>query len=267
MIASIWRQCFYVSETENIHLRKTMTKLQLKISRRDRRVGPKLSNTELNVSEEHKAEVETVFPSQQQPKTLEKPTNRTREGDLSTLQTKEKLSLIIFRMRRRWRMTTVARAAYGVRVTWSPGLSLPGWCSTPSPLCNRSPPCQHQTLQHSDIPTLTSEEKILFCLTSDDRCVSQHAVPVKEIMKEEINGRIPLTELRGNSGSAELCWSLNNLGMRPCNWIPGIQTGIKGLKYHPEGSSTPDGPHPSSLPHHGASDVCQTPEKLFSENG
>lgn len=76
MIDSIWRQCFYVSETENIHLRKTMTKLQLKISRRDRRVGPKLSNTELKVSEEHKAEVETVFPSQQQPKTLEKPTNR-----------------------------------------------------------------------------------------------------------------------------------------------------------------------------------------------
>lgn len=34
---------FYVSETENIRLRKTMTKLQLKISRHDRRVGTKLS--------------------------------------------------------------------------------------------------------------------------------------------------------------------------------------------------------------------------------
>lgn len=34
---------FYVSETENISLRKTMTKLQLKISRHDRRVGTKLS--------------------------------------------------------------------------------------------------------------------------------------------------------------------------------------------------------------------------------
>lgn len=76
MIASIWSQCFYVYETENIHLRKTMTKLQLKTSRRDRRVGLKLSNTMLKVGEEHKAEVETVFPSQQQPKTLEKPTNR-----------------------------------------------------------------------------------------------------------------------------------------------------------------------------------------------
>lgn len=162
----------------------------------------------------------------------------------------------------------VAHAAYGVPVTWSPAHSLPGWCSmstwaaTPSLLCNRSPPCQHQTLQHSNIPTLTSQEKILFCLTSDDRCVCQHAVPVKEIMKEEINGRILLTELRGNSASVELCWSLNNLGMRPCNWIPGIQTGIKGPKYHPEGSTTPDRPHPSSLPYHCASEVCPTPSGM-----
>lgn len=161
-----------------------------------------------------------------------------------------------------------------------PAPSLPGWCSmstwveTPSLLRNRSPPCQHQTLQHSNIPTLTSEEKILCCLSSDDRCVCQHAVPVKEIMKEEINGRILLTELRGNSASVELCWSLNNLGMRPCNWIPGIQTGIKGLKYHPEGSTTPDRPHPSSLPYHGASDVCPTPsgvsntkKTVFQESG
>lgn len=161
-----------------------------------------------------------------------------------------------------------------------PAPSLPGWCSmstwveTPSLLRNRSPPCQHQTLQHSNIPTLTSEEKILCCLSSDDRCVCQHAVPVKEIMKEEINGRILLTELRGNSASVELCWSPNNLGMRPCNWIPGIQTGIKGLKYHPEGSTTPDRPHPSSLPYHGASDVCPTPsgvsntkKTVFQESG
>lgn len=156
--------------------------------------------------------------------------------------------------------------------------SLPGWCSTWAEtlplLCNRSPPCQHQTLQHSNIPTLTSEEKVLFCLTSDDRCVCQHAVPVKEIMKGEINGRIPLTEWRGNSASFELCWSLNNLGMRPWNWIPGIQTGIKALKYHPEGSTTPQRPHPSSLPYHGASDVCPTPSGMstskkgvFQESG
>lgn len=164
MIASIWRQCFYVSETENIHLRKTMTKLQLKISRRDRRAGPKLSRKQ---HEEHKAEVETVFPSQQQPKTLEKTpqidprrrfkhvTNR-REAFFHHLQDEAMMAddhggprclrrHMVASPQSSWMMPNVNVSGDSVAVM------------QPKPSVST-----HQTLEHSNIPTLTSEEKCFF---------------------------------------------------------------------------------------------------------